>query len=120
MGRDNFYLHVKRLADYIIRHHILLEDQGLRLAVGTFAKTSSIIFNSIVGQTVTQNMSKCGDVYDKHISNYQDMCKSTPEGDYYWKDVVFDTVSACTSTEDARIVAYKGTDRLFSEGKDMM
>ncbi len=74
-----------------------------------------------MGQSVTMNLSKCGDIYDKRLSSSPDVCKAIFDvtnlnADSFWQKVVYDPDSACISTEDARINAYKDPGRLFTEG----
>ena len=107
MGRDNFYLVARKMAYDIIRHHLWVDDDKVRLAIATVANETSIIVNGISDDPRRVSFSKC-ELFHEDSEN---------KSDYYWNHLEYDETNNCVFPEVTRVVAYNKANQILAQGK---
>ena len=107
MGRDNFYLVAMNLAYDIIRHHVWVQDNRVRLAIVTFANDTNIIMNAISDEPPPRLFSfKCSLFYD-----------GSDDETFYWPKLHYNETKDCEFPEYSRIIAYNKANQILYTGK---
>ena len=104
MGRDNFYLVARKLAYDIIRHHLWIDNEKVRLAILIVANETTTIVNGI--STVPLNLSKC-----------KLFPEDSDDSSYYWNNLEYDGKVDCVFPEVTRVVAYNKANEILWEGE---